>query len=144
MSRWGRTPITRYIRMFTQRKKKSHFTRCRISHLSYTSFPGRRQDGHGRGVAHGGHGALLGGASGGDAAAVGGRRSAGVLLEVQRVPAQRLGEIVSIFAVYSQKVYSRKKGSFSHFHSTTISVRFGSDFGSVSIESRLSSHFWVI
>ncbi len=139
MSRWGHP----YIRMFT-RRKKCHFTRCRISHFSCTSFPGRRQDGHGRGVAHGGHGALLGGASGGDAAAVGGRRSAGVLLEVQRVPAQRLGEIVSIFAVYSQKVYSRKKGSFSHFHSTTISVRFGSDFGSVSIESRLSSHFWVI
>ena len=56
--------------------------------ISY--FPGRRQDGDGRGVPHGGHGALLRGAAGRDAEAVGRRRGAGVLLKVQRVPAQRL------------------------------------------------------
>ena len=62
----------------------------------------RRQDGDGRGVAHGGHGALLGGAAGRHAAALDGRRRPGVLLALQRVPAQRLGQIVSTTAYKSR------------------------------------------
>ena len=60
----------------------------------------RRQDGDGRGLPHGGHGALLGGAAGRHAAAVDGRRRPGVLLALQRVPAQRLGQIVSSTTAY--------------------------------------------
>lgn len=61
-------------------------------------FPERRQDGHGRGLSDGGHGALLRGAARGHEAAVDGRRGAGVLRQVQRVPAQRLRKVVSHLA----------------------------------------------
>ena len=70
--------------------------------LQFPSFAERRQDGDGRGVAHGGHGALLGGAAGRHAAALDGRRRPGVLLPLQRVPAQRLGQIVSTTAYKSR------------------------------------------
>ena len=58
----------------------------------------RREDGAGRDRADGGHGAVLGGAASGDASSLVRQRSAGVLRTLQRVPAQRLRQIVSAAA----------------------------------------------
>ena len=43
----------------------------------------------------GGHGAVLGGVAGRHEAALGGHRGPGVLQQIQRVPTQRLSQIVS-------------------------------------------------
>ena len=54
-----------------------------------------RQDGPGRDIANGRYRAVLRGAVGCYEAAMGGQRRAGVLRQIQRIPTQRLGEIVS-------------------------------------------------
>lgn len=55
----------------------------------------RRQDGVRRDPADGGHGAVQRGAAGGHEAALGRPGRAGVLRPLQRVPAERLRQIVS-------------------------------------------------
>lgn len=52
------------------------------------------QVGHGRGGPDGGHGALLGGAPGSDEETLGRLGGTGVLRPIQRIPAQRLRQIV--------------------------------------------------
>ena len=60
----------------------------------YCGVLGGREAGVGRDLAHGGHGAVLGRAAVGDEETVGGQRRARVLQPLQRVPTERLGQVV--------------------------------------------------
>ena len=77
---------------------------------------GGRQDGDGRGEQDGGHRALLGGAAGRHEAAVGGLRGPGVLLQEQRISAQRLGKIVSSTALCPLLYFVLRCSLFSLFY----------------------------